>query len=79
MFRDRWVPWARMLNFFTCTISIMLVHMKAMKANVKAGFSNRSWESITEERKFERNLAVRQAYNSLLLLPPVSDRRKITG
>lgn len=69
MFRDRLVHWAGMLNFFTCTMSVMLVHVKAMQVNVKAGFSNRSWASITEERKFKRDLAVRQAYDSVLLLP----------
>lgn len=69
MFRDRLVHWAGMLSFFARTMSVMLVHVKAMQVNVKAGFSNRSWESITEERKFKRDLAVRQAYNSLFLPP----------
>ena len=65
MFRVRLVHWARMFNFFTSTMSIVLVHMRAMHVNVKTGPS-RNWESISEKRKFERNLAAQRSYNSLL-------------
>lgn len=71
MFRDRLVHWAGMLNFFTCTMGTMLVQAKAIEANLTAGFGRR-WESPTQERNFEENLAVRQAYNSLQSRLPVA-------
>ena len=71
MFRDRLVHWAGVLNVFTCAMGAALLKLKVMQANVKADFG-RSWESSTQERNFERNLAVRQAYNHLQSQLPVA-------
>jgi hypothetical protein len=60
-----------MLNSFTWTVDIMLVHVKAMQANVMPGFG-RKWDSSTQERNFERNRAVRQAHDNLYSRLPVA-------
>jgi hypothetical protein len=70
MFRDRLVHWVGLLNFFTWTMGIMLVHAKSAQANLNIG-PGRKWASSSQERNFGRNLAVQQAYNNLQSRLPV--------
>jgi hypothetical protein len=71
MFRDRLVHWAGMLNFLTSTMSTILVQAKGLHVNGKASFGRR-WESTTQERNFERNLAIQQGYNNFQSRLPVA-------
>jgi len=64
MFRQILVDLARMLHVLGLTLGVILAHSDAVKVDMKSSFGRR-WDSNTQERAFERQLAERRAFNEL--------------